>query len=69
MKKIFSYLKKYKWKMTLGLSLKMIGTFAELFLPLIMAHMIDNIAPTKKHLAINYMECGNVTLCSNCLAF
>lgn len=47
MKKIFSYLKKYKWKMTLGLSLKMIGTFAELFLPLIMAHMIDNIAPTK----------------------
>lgn len=47
MKKIFSYLSPYKFKMILGFTFKVIGTFSELLLPLIMAYMIDEIAPTE----------------------
>lgn len=47
MKKIFSYLSPYKFKMILGFTFKVLGTFSELLLPLIMAYMIDEIAPTE----------------------
>ena len=46
MRTIFSYLSPYKLRMTFGLLIKAAGTFAELFLPMIMAYMIDEIAPT-----------------------
>ncbi|MFR1564983.1 MAG: ABC transporter ATP-binding protein [Christensenellales bacterium] len=48
MRTIFSYLSPYKLRMTLGLLLKAAGTFAELFLPMIMAYMVDEIAPTRQ---------------------
>lgn len=47
MKTVFKYLSSYKRRMSLGLSIKFIGTVAELFLPLIMAYMIDDLAPQK----------------------
>lgn len=47
-KKLSFYLSPYQKRMALGLSIKVIGTIVELFLPLIMAYMIDYIAPTKK---------------------
>ena len=47
-KKLSFYLAPYQKRMALGLSIKIIGTIVELFLPLIMAYMIDYIAPTKK---------------------
>ena len=45
MKRVFAYLKPYRLRMALGLTIKAAGTVAELMLPLIMAHMIDVIAP------------------------
>lgn len=45
MKTVFSYLAAYKGRISVGLLLKTGGTVAELLLPLIMAHMIDDIAP------------------------
>ena len=47
MRTVFSYLSAYKWRLTGGIFLKLIGAIAELFLPLIMAHMIDYVAPTR----------------------
>ena len=48
MKKIFSYLKPYYPRMTLGLTIKILGTFMDLGLPWILAFIIDEIIPTNK---------------------
>ena len=53
MKTVFSYLSSYKARMAFGLFLKAVGTFAELVLPLIMAYMIDDVAPTQNALALS----------------
>ncbi len=45
MKAGLSYLKQYKGRVALGLCIKAVGTVAELFLPMIMAYMIDEIVP------------------------
>ena len=37
------YLSPFKWKMTLGLSIKVFGTVIELFLPLILTHILENV--------------------------
>ena len=47
MKKVFSYLAASKKRVAAGLAFKVAGTLAELFLPLIMAHMIDDVAPAR----------------------
>lgn len=46
MRRIVGYLKPYLKGILLGLSIKFIGTITELFLPWILAHMIDEVAPT-----------------------
>lgn len=46
MKFLISYLKPFKWKMLLGFLIKVIGTVAELFLPLILTHILDNVIGT-----------------------
>lgn len=46
MRRIAGYLKPYLRGILLGLSIKFIGTVTELFLPWILAHMIDEVAPT-----------------------
>ncbi|MBQ4051021.1 MAG: ABC transporter ATP-binding protein [Oscillospiraceae bacterium] len=46
MKKIFQYLKPYLWAMALGVLIKFTGTVMDLFLPSILAHVIDDVAPT-----------------------
>lgn len=47
MRTVLHYLSDYKRRMGLGLAIKAVGTVAELFLPLIMAYMIDELAPEK----------------------
>jgi ABC-type multidrug transport system, ATPase and permease components len=47
MKRILGYLKPYTSRMTLGFFIKFIGTIVELFLPWILAHMIDTVVPLK----------------------
>lgn len=47
MRTVLSYLSDYRKRMALGLAIKAAGTLAELFLPLIMAYMIDELAPEK----------------------
>lgn len=46
MKTLGGYLSAHKKRMTVGLAIKSVGTIAELFLPMIMAYMIDDVAPT-----------------------
>lgn len=46
MKSLGGYLSVHKKRMTVGFLIKSLGTVAELFLPMIMAYMIDEVAPT-----------------------
>ena len=46
MKSLGGYLSAHKKRMAVGLAIKSFGTVAELFLPMIMAYMIDDVAPT-----------------------
>ena len=45
MKKVFGYLRPYIPKMTLGVTIKFIGTIMDLFLPWILSYLIDVIVP------------------------
>ena len=45
MRLIFRYVRPYLKRMTLGLIIKFLGTIMDLFLPYILAHIIDNVVP------------------------
>ena len=47
LKLIFRYLAKYRWLVTLCITLKTAATFIELLIPYILQHLIDNVVPTK----------------------
>lgn len=48
MKRILSYLMPYRFRMLLGLVIKITGTFADLGLPWILAYILDDVIPTGK---------------------
>lgn len=48
MKLIMKYLKPYYGRMLFGLLVKIAGTVAELFMPWILAHILDNVIPETK---------------------
>jgi len=48
MKLIMKYLKPYYGRMLFGLFVKICGTVAELFMPWILAHILDNVIPETK---------------------
>lgn len=48
MKRIMGYLKPYYGRMAFGLLVKIAGTVAELFMPWILAHILDDIIPQVK---------------------
>ena len=58
MKKLIAYLSSFKWRMLGGFCIKVVGTVAELFLPVIMAYMIDDVAPTRSVLALSLWGVG-----------
>ena len=43
MKFLLKYLSPLKWRMVLGFSIKVVGTVVELFLPLILTHILENV--------------------------
>ena len=45
MRQILSYLLPYKGRMSVGLFIKVLGTVSELFIPWILAYMIDTVVP------------------------
>lgn len=47
MRRVFGYLKDYVVRMIFGFMIKFFGTIMDLFLPWIMAYIIDNVVPTK----------------------
>ncbi|MBE6645725.1 MAG: ABC transporter ATP-binding protein [Ruminococcaceae bacterium] len=46
MKTLLKYVSPYKWSMSLGLVIKIAGTVVELFLPIILTHILDNVIVT-----------------------
>ena len=46
MKKIYPYIKPHIFSMILGVTIKFAGTIMDLFIPYILAHIIDNVVPT-----------------------
>ena len=67
MKKVFGYLAPHKGRIAYGLTLKFVGTVAELVLPMVMAYMIDEVAPTGSVRAI--LLWGGVMLACAVAAF
>ena len=47
MKWILYYLKRYKWQAAWSVAIKFFGSMGELFIPFLLEHMVDEIAPTK----------------------
>lgn len=47
MKTIIKYVKPYKWVVALAILLKFVGTIADLMVPYILEHIIDNVVPMK----------------------
>lgn len=73
MRRIIGYLKPYLRGICIGLSIKFIGTITELFLPWILAHMIDEVAPTRNLWAIAFWGvvmavCSVIALMGNVIA-
>ncbi|MCC8101687.1 MAG: ABC transporter ATP-binding protein/permease [Clostridiales bacterium] len=48
MKFMLSYLKRYRWMVAAGISLKILGTVLELLIPYVLEYMIDEVAPTER---------------------
>ena len=46
MKRIFSYLAPYKMRMALGISIKILGTVAELLIPFILTYILEHVIVT-----------------------
>ena len=63
MKKILGYLKPYIGRMSLGVTIKFIGTIMDLFIPWILAHIIDNIIPTQ-NIKLIFIWGGLMIICS-----
>ena len=45
MKRIFKYVFKYKWRLMLGLVIKVVGTVMDLAIPYIMSMIVDDLIP------------------------
>lgn len=63
MKKLLYYLSPYYPRMSLGLLIKTIGTIVELFLPWILAYIVDDVIPAGKRTPI-YFWGAMMILCS-----
>ncbi len=63
MKTLLKYLSPYKVRMTVGLIIKIVGSVMDLFLPLILSFIIDDIIPTKNIRAVVFWG-GVMILCS-----
>ena len=47
MKRLFSYLKRSQKAIGIGTLIKIVGTMMDLFIPYVLAHLLDNVVPTK----------------------
>ena len=65
MKKLLYYIKPHAGKMTLGFTIKVIGTLMDLFLPWILSFIIDDVIPTKDIKKV-FLWGAVMILCSIC---
>lgn len=63
MKKIFGYLRPYIGRMSVGVIIKFIGTIMDLFIPWILAHIIDYIIPMQ-NINLIFVWGGLMVICS-----
>lgn len=47
MKRLFTYLKDSKTAIAIGTAIKIVGTMMDLFIPYVLAHLLDNVVPAK----------------------
>jgi len=63
MKRIFPYLKPYLWAMSLGLTIKFVGTIMDLLLPWLLSYLIDTVVPMRSIPMVLFYG-GVLVLCS-----
>ncbi len=73
MRFLLSRLAPYKWRMALGLTIKISGTVAELFLPVILTHILNNVIASQKisdivFFGILMILCAGVACACNIIA-
>lgn len=73
MKRIWQYIKPHTFMMVLGLSIKFIGTIMDLFLPYILAYIIDDVIPSENLKAVYFygfimLICAAIGLTGNVVA-
>lgn len=68
MKFIFSYMKKDAWFITFTMAVKLAASCAELLLPYVLQHLIDDIVPTKNIVSVILWGCLMIVLALLCRA-
>jgi len=58
MKRLFQYLKASRFAITVGTLIKIVGTMMDLFIPYVLAHLLDNVVPEKNNLKIVFWGCA-----------
>lgn len=58
MKRLFQYLKASRFAITVGTLIKIVGTMMDLFIPYVLAHLLDNVVPEKNSLKIVFWGCA-----------
>ncbi len=57
MKTVFSFLKPLKMRITIGMTIKIIGTVVELFIPFLLTYILENVISTMKIEQIIFFGC------------
>ena len=65
---LWKYIRKYKWMIAGGMSLKLCGTLVELMIPYVMEHLLDHVVP-RKELAPVLLWGGVMILLACCVRF
>ncbi|MBR2986501.1 MAG: ABC transporter ATP-binding protein [Clostridia bacterium] len=60
MKRLFQYLKASRFAITVGTLIKIVGTMMDLFIPYVLAHLLDNVVPEKNSLKIVFWGCAMI---------
>lgn len=58
MRTLLRYLKPYSWRIALQMTIKMLGTVAELLLPSLLSILLDNYAPVGDMHGVIWLGCG-----------
>ena len=67
MKRLFTYLAASRKAIAVGTLIKIVGTMMDLFIPYVLAHLLDNVVPRKNRTAVVF--CGGAMIVFSIIAY